>query len=395
MPKVFYVYYFLVFTAVACNNLVSLYFREAGMTDSQMGLLFGLAPLTGLVAQPLMGTIADRSKYKNYVLYIILVCNIIAILLLRSARALLLMAVIQIFFTAINNCLIPVQDTITLDYCHKIGGEFAPIRLSGTIGYIVMAAITGYIMTGSAGNLLYVYIVLFALTLAAATRLPKAPGYRRKGEKHNVLGILKVRETRLILFSIFFLYSCMGFNYTFQPPYITQYGGTAAHMGIALAVSSITELPFFTPWGRRWIRKMGIGRLLIVCNVMMAVRWSLMAAFPIPWVIILANALHGLSVVVGTVGVVQYINDRVPPALKASGQMALTLFSVVLARCIGNMAGGALADLFNSMGIEGVRMVYLLMVPLSVVVFFVWMLPLLKVSRKQEEEEHPAAADPS
>jgi PPP family 3-phenylpropionic acid transporter len=387
MPSGFYIYYTIMFMGVACNSFFSLFFQDVGMTAAQIGLLFGLAPLGGLLAQPMLGALTDRSKYKNYVLYLIIACNFIVILWMRSVTALWLLSVLYLIFVSLNNCLIPVQDTITLDYVSANGGDYAPVRMSGTLGYVVMAVIVGPLITGSVQTVLLIYLVLLALVLLAATRLPKVPGYRKKGQKHSILGIIREREMLLILLCLFFLYINLSFDGTFTPPYVIRHGGTTTTVGLVMGMRALSEIPFFLPRGRAWIAKMGVNRMMPVCIVLQSLRWLAMAAWPHPAVFVAAALLHGLTIVVSSVSIVHYINDHVSRELKASGQMAMTLFSVVLARFVGNVAGGALVDLFGEFGLDGARMVYFIMVPLAALVLWVWGRPLLKIGRQRELEE--------
>ena len=66
LPWVFYGYYFAMFMGMAIfNSFFAAFFTRAGMSSVQLGLLFGLAPLAGLLFQPIWGNLADKAKTKN------------------------------------------------------------------------------------------------------------------------------------------------------------------------------------------------------------------------------------------------------------------------------------------------------------------------------------------
>ena len=384
---VFYIYYFIMFMGQSINNgFLSLFFKDAGMDPTQIGWLFGIAPLAGLLAQPLIGGIADRSKSKNMVLIAIIICNIVAVLLFQFNKSLIILSLIMIFFTGINNCLVPVQDTITLDYVNKNGGNYAPVRMSGTLGFAIMATIVGPLISDNPSNMMTVYLVVLVAMIFSACFLPSAPGYRKKGEKPRFLKALKDRELRLVLFAVMFMYGTQAFNNTFMGPYIIDHGGTTTDVGMAICIRALSEIPFYIGRGRQWVAKMGLHRMLTLCLGLHALRWLLMGVWPNPIVIILCNLLHGVAIVVMAVAVVQFINDHMPPELKASGQMLMSVFSVVLARALGNILGGVAVGALNGIGLDGAQVTFIAMSPLSIIMIIICGLPLMRIYRRRKEQ---------
>ena len=92
--------------------------------------------------------------------------------------------------------------------------------------------------------------------------------------------------------------------------------------------------------------------------------------------------MEGFMLVPMIVGVVEFVNGRVPHRLKATAQTAITLSSSVLSRTIGNIGGGALVDLFNSMGYNGMSLTYGLLVPMSLIAAAAIGIPLLHCAKK-------------
>jgi MFS family permease len=107
-----------------------------------------------------------------------------------------------------------------------------------------------------------------------------------------------------------------------------------------------------------------------------------------PALLVIANGFEGLMLVPLIVGVVEYINSRVDKKLKATAQTALTLFSVVIARTVGNIGGGALIDVFNAAGLNGMRMTFWVLVPISLIAAIAIGIPLLAMQRKSREDKN-------
>lgn len=396
LPKVFYVYYFSVFMGMAIyNSFFSTFFTQAGMSPAQVGLLFGVAPLVGIVVQPLWGALTDRSRTKNSVLLLVIGGVMVSIVIFylisaffhgQTQEKLLLLAGTMILFSAFNNALVPLQDTITLDYIAHHGGAYGYARMSGTFGYAFMALLAGAILRVLPNSVFAIYFVTLCVILAAAVRLPQARGYRKKGEKGSVFEVLRDKEVFLILLLVMVQYTTMAFGHTFCGPYMLSLGGNSALIGLANTVQALGEVPFHIRWGRRLMQRVGIHRMLIYATLAGALRWGVSAVCTSPALFIVVTGLEGVMLVPLIVGVVEFINARVPARLKATGQTALTLFSVVFARTIGNIGGGALVDLFDGMGYPGMRVAYMILVPLSLAAAFGIGIPLLHCAKRQAQE---------
>ncbi len=59
---------------------VTVFAKQLGVTEVPVGLLFTLAPITGLISMPLFGAIADRFKMKKKLFLVFNVINFFAIM---------------------------------------------------------------------------------------------------------------------------------------------------------------------------------------------------------------------------------------------------------------------------------------------------------------------------
>ena len=177
-------------------------------------------------------------------------------------------------------------------------------------------------------------------------------------------------------------YIALSFGHTFCGPYMLSLGGNSTWIGAANMVQAVGEIPFHLKWGRRLIDRIGIHRILIAATVFGALRWAITAVCKSPLLFAIVTGMEGFMLVPMIVGVVEFVNGRVPHRLKATAQTAITLSSSVLSRTIGNIGGGALVDLFNSMGYNGMSLTYGLLVPLSLIAAAAIGIPLLHCAKK-------------
>ena len=143
------------------------------------------------------------------------------------------------------------------------------------------------------------------------------------------------------------------------------------------AFSSMAELPFLL-FADRLYERFGAGKLMCVSALCMALRWTLLAAFPSVPVAMASQLLHGGGFIVMTVSMAKHMNATVPPELKSSGQMLIAVVGFGIARAFGILGGGLVASAMGSIqmgfalmaGISGVALIafapkYLRMKPLN------------------------------
>ncbi len=135
----------------------------------------------------------------------------------------------------------------------------------------------------------------------------------------------------------------MGYFYTFYSMYFTSFpGGTTTLLGWAYLLSSVSETPFLL-LSDKLIRKVGVGKLLVIAGCALTARWAVLATATSVWTAFFAQILHGWGFIVMTVSMAKYINQHVPDELKARGQMLLNVAGFGVARVAGIVLGGAIA----------------------------------------------------
>ena len=126
------------------QNYISKYFGAQGLTDIEIGVLMAAPPLISLIAQPVWGTLGDRSRSKTAVFRLMYLASAVLILsyLISSSFWYLLIAVTaySFFFTALQ----PMNDTVALEGLE--GAPFGPVRIAGTMSFAILSPLAGTII---------------------------------------------------------------------------------------------------------------------------------------------------------------------------------------------------------------------------------------------------------
>lgn len=394
-PWLFYGFYFIIFLGSAIyGSFLPLYMKNAGMSESLLGLVQGINQVVCFIVVPLWGLLADLKLSPKKVLIIALsLCACILVLFYFTDQVWML-AILMVVFAACNTPTGGIYETLAVNYARRTGRNYSPIRMSGTIGYAVMAALLGFVLGEQEDLLFIVYFAVTLLVIAFTFFLPdaKTQKYSSAGSRFGVYSMLKDKEVLLIMFLFMIYMMSNSFNITFFAIHLTEnLGGNYAMVGIANAIMAIAEIPFHIGPGRRWLRRIGVKNSLIIVTFVGVVRWTVAALSNDPWVFVFTMAFNGIMLVPTIVSVVEFLYERAPEHLKTSAQTGLkTLFSIG-GSCIANIFGGMLVQHLNGIGMQGIRIGYAVLIPLNLIVAIAVTLMTLRQRKQKKPDEIPAA----
>ena len=332
------------------NSFLAPFLREnIGVTDLQIGFLLATGPIASLLIQPFWGIKADRSRYKNSILIILLSGTLGAALLIPIYAQMAIPMHIMFWLCAAGmlllNCFqtsnIPMSDTIMIELCRQRSWDFGRLRIAASIGYSIMGLTAGIIIGGVLLRIFPLYAFISLLAIGAAFFLPRVPGRQREKIRLPYLELMKDKRLVKVIFLSLICSMTLSMHYSFYGIYFLQLGGSTAMLGLAVSCSSIFELPF-SMYSKRIINKMGgTENTMLLALAVMSLRWLLASLAKTPLQLLLINSLHGFSFVVLTICVALFISENVPPQLKASG-LAFNGMAAGMARILGNIGSGFL-----------------------------------------------------
>jgi MFS transporter, PPP family, 3-phenylpropionic acid transporter len=353
-----YPYYFLLLYAVTFmtsavyNTFIPVYLNHKGFNQAAIGTLLAIGPLIAIIAYPIWGIACDRATSKNKILKtLILASASVVVLYPLSSNFFYLFAVIATF-TFFQSSINPICDSITLEHLESTRWKFGPIRLAGTLGFALMSVIAGIIAKHNIEKIFILYAAIAMLAFFAIFRLPLIKGHQSDGNKISIWRLFKNRELVILIAFNFIIQITFGFYYSFFPIYYKQLGADSALLGIAMLITSTSEIPFLL-FANKILDKLGIKFTLVASALIISLRWMLMHFVTDLNILLLVNATHGLSFIVFSFCLATYISKNVPKELRASGQTMNALLCMGFARIIGSALGGALSDII------GIKQVFL------------------------------------
>lgn len=358
------VHYFLAYAAVgAYNPFLPLYLSSLNLSTLQIGVLYAIVPFVGIFAQLTWGNYADKhNRRKEFLLAVLAGSGVFGFAHSISGSA----ATIALFiflFACFFSAVVPLTDSIALQTAPETR-SYGLLRRWGSLGYACMSIAAG--LTFTIVPLVWFGVITgcaFVVSLIWAIGLPNPNRRMHRARKGFPLGQV-LRTPGVLALSVVALMTSTpnGANNAFLGWHLESLGASHAWIGLAWAVSAISEVPVFG-WGVKLLGRWPARKLLAVAAAIYVVRWLLYAIIPSYPVIILLQASQGITFGLFFLAAVENLAQLVPVSLYSSSQ-AILLVVYGLGGIVGSIGGGLLIKHY------GFGMMFVSMAVLSAVAFW-------------------------
>ncbi len=330
-------------------NYINLYFKSLNLNTTQISMLMSAIPLISIVAQPMWGSLGDRMKHRNTLLRILAASSAVSIWLFLMNPNFWYLLLVVLLFSAFFTALQPLGDSIILEALHDERRPFGPIRMTGCLVFAISSRIVGGFLNERMNWVVYLTSGMLVLVFISTYALPDVKGHQREKNKTSIFSLLKDGELRGLLIFITLLQVTMGYFYSFFSVHFTSLpGGTSALLGWCYLVSALSEVPFLL-LADKLFDKLGAGKLMCISALALTVRWIILGTITNVMWVVASQVLHGWGFIVMTVSMSKYVSATVPEELRARGQMLLAVVGFGVARVVGSLGGGLLA---NGLGMQ-------------------------------------------
>lgn len=356
------------------------YLTGRGYSSSQVGVLVAILAVTTIVAQPLYGYLSDKKvDIKKLVIGVLIASTLLVALVPIAAASFWTMVPLCIGLGATEYGLNSLIDC----WCVRLSGKhpvnFGVARAGGSFAYAVTASLFGFLLSRIPMEMtFYLHIAICLGTLFVAIMTEGAPPIKLSSEPGEEAGTEKpkgristlLKDKRYVVFVICSAITWIGCASTgsFMINLLELKGGTAEHLGYALAVQALAEVPTMY-FSVKLFKKFNLRFLIIFALFVFSLKQTLPALTGGPIGIIAVMLLQGVSFAVFLPAVMRYITTIAPRGLESTATtLAVSVYTGV-GNILGNLLGGVIAD---SMGIIWVYLLSGMLSLVSAVVFLIF-----------------------
>ncbi len=346
--------YFLLWTGAGgfIFPFITLFYKQQGLSGTEMGWLASIGSIVGLVSAPLIGRISDSASQPRRILQACLLGSGILILLLSQQNLFVWMAVIVAAESMIGAPIYPLSDAQALSLTSEKDG-YGSIRLWGSLGWAITALLGGW-MVEQAGlvSVFFGYAVLYGLCILALAWITTSPRLQHKDEApHIPLGrvarslVSNRTLVGLALALAIFWFSNNG-RMNFETLYMHELGASEQLIGWAYTYPALLELPIML-WADKLVRNYGAGTLFTLSVLMEALSLLVIGIYPSMASMLFMRAASGLYYSFFVIASVAYTVENAPAG---QGATVLSLYFVTLAGIISLVSSPISGAIYDQVG---------------------------------------------
>jgi PPP family 3-phenylpropionic acid transporter len=345
-PKAFYFFYFAAMASL--SPFLVLYYEQTGLSGSQIGLLAGLPPLIGLFSAPLMGGLADATQKHALLLRGGIASLALTILALSLVESFIGFIICIVFYAFAMASILPLVDNTVLELLGDRKDQYGKQRLWGSAGWGLAAPVAGLLVEDSGLRwAFYVCFFILLILFVVSFRLRISQARLNRNFWSGLRLLLANKQWFLFLSVVFTGGASLAIIHSYLFLYLNDLGASAVIMGLALTISTISELLVMF-YSDRLLAYFGTRGLLTLALAVFVIRLFGYAYTTLPWMILLLQLLQGPTFAAMWMAGVARANELAPPGLGATAQGLLSGVMMGLGSAFGAITGGLI---YETMGI--------------------------------------------
>lgn len=333
------------------------YLNTVGYSAGIIGIFIAILALNAIVAQPIFGYIIDKVADVKKILIICVSASIILVAAIPFlAKNMAVMVVVCVLLGWTEYGLGSVVDCWCIKLGKNVNANFGVGRAGGSFAYAVTAAAFGYLFNfipihytfflhGGAALIFLLVIIKSNGTTPVKADLQD----NKEKKKENILKVL-LSDRRYVVFVLCASMTFIGSAATasFLINLIESKGGTTEHLGYALCIQALFEIPAML-LSLKLFKRFNVRFLLIFSMTAYIFKFLLPVFSPSPFGIVAIMMIQGISFAIFLPAAMRYLAIVAPPQYNATAiTLAVAVYSG-MGNIFGNLLGGFIAD---SLGVE-------------------------------------------
>jgi nucleoside transporter len=331
-------------------------------SGEQIGLAAGTTALAAMISPFFVGMIADRLLATEHILAALHVIGGGVLFLASSQTTFGPFYGVLLVYSLCYMPTLALSNSLSFRQMKDPGREFPPVRVLGTIGWIVAGLVIGTLGLEATATPLRiaagasVLLGLFCLALPHTPPLENAKAHRVT--LSNILGLdalklLGERSFAIFVLGSFLICIPLQFYYAFANLFLNELNVTNAAGKMTLGQMSEIFFMLVMPW---FFRRLGVKWMLLVGMAAWAARYALFAYgnnADLVWMLYGGILLHGICYDFFFVTGQIYVDTKAPGDLRAAAQGFIAFVTLGVGMLIGSWASGRVVDAYRLGGSAG------------------------------------------
>ncbi len=323
-----------------------------GFSGEQIGLTYGTTALAAMISPFFVGMIADRFFATQRLLAILHLAGGVTLLYASTQSVFWPLYITVLIHTLFYMPTLALTNSLSFRQMRDPGREFPPVRVLGTIGWIVAGLVVGSLGVEATGRPMQlaaagsIALAIFCLFLPHTP--PQATGRVRVRQVLGLdaLQLMKDRSFAVFVIGSFLVCIPLQFYYAFANPFLNAIGVTNAAGKMTMGQMSELVFMLLMPW---FFRRLGVKQMLLVGMAAWVARYILFAYGDndaLVWMLYGGILLHGICYDFFFVTGQIYVDQKAPPHVRAAAQGFITFVTYGVGMLIGSWLSGRVVDAY-------------------------------------------------
>ena len=364
-------------------------------SGEQIGAIFMTLGIASLFMPGLMGIVADRWMSANKLFALIHILGAVLLYFAAQQTDFDSLYLVMLLYLMLYMPTIALDNTIS--YCllekggYDIVKDFPPIRVWGTVGFILAVWIIDLLGWGLSNYQLY-FSAAFSLILGLYSLTLPSCGIEKTQTKKTLVQALGLDA--LVLFknkkmAIFFIFSmllgaALQITNMWGEAFLHDFGNIDAykdafavtHNGILMSISQISEalfiltIPFF-------LKKFGIKKVMLMSMFAWVLRFALFGiGFPTGFglmFLVLSMIIYGMAFDFFNISGSLFVEMEAEPRIRASAQGLFMIMTNGLGAMAGAYGSGVIIELYTQNGVRNWQDIWFIFAAYSLVITIAFM----------------------
>ena len=290
--------------------------KGTGLDAEKIGLLLGC----GMVAR-FVGSLLIASQVKNPS-RLITALRLLALMTCLFAAGFWMgeqwmwLLTVMIGFNLFFSPLVPLSDALAATWTQQIGLAYGPVRLWGSLAFVISSALTGVLVSAWSSNAILMLLSIGVISMLAGmmlTPVTQPQGHERQGPAgggwQEWRALLRENAVWRFMLCVTLLQGAHAAYYGFSAIWWQESGYSASTVGYLWSLGVVAEIVVFA-MSNRLFRRWSARDLLLLSGICALIRWGLMGATTALPLLIVAQILHCGSFTVCHLAAMRFIAAR-------------------------------------------------------------------------------------
>jgi len=323
-----------------------------GFTGEQIGLTYGTTALAAMISPFFVGMIADRFFATERLLAVLHFGGALALFYASTQTAFGPLYAAVLIHTLFYMPTLALTNSLSFRQMKDPGREFPPVRVLGTIGWIVAGLVVGTLGVEATGRPMQLAAAGSIALAVFCLVLPHTPPHvTGRVRARDVLGLdalqlMKDQSFAIFVIGSFLICIPLQFYYAFANPFLNAIGVTNAAGKMTMGQMSEIAFMLLMPW---FFKRLGVKQMLLIGMAAWVARYILFAYGnneTLVWMLYGGILLHGICYDFFFVTGQIYVDQKAPPTVRAAAQGFITFVTYGVGMLIGSWLSGRVVDAY-------------------------------------------------